>query len=118
METNGNNADAYVDFAAPDGLTPGVDFRANTTSPRVFDRTYDTALGPTATVDQSKAAITNAFYTVNGCTTTGTTRGSTRRRATRQLSNYGRGGAEGDPMRVDRTFPRRVPQQRQHVDAL
>ena len=91
METNGNNADAYVDFAAPDGLTPGVDFRANTTSPRVFDRTYDTALGPTATVDQSKAAITNA---------------STRSTAARLLVRLGvrRGGGQ---RAAEQLWPRR-----------
>src|SRR4029077_16899481 len=50
-ETNGNNADAYVDFSAPDGLTTGDEFRADVTSPRAFDRTYDTTLGPTATTD-------------------------------------------------------------------
>jgi Fungalysin metallopeptidase (M36)/PA domain len=100
-ETNGNNADAYVDFSAPDGLTPGVDFRADVTSARSFDRTYDTTLGPTATVDQSKAAITNAFYTVNWLHDYWYDSGFDEAAGNAQLSNYGRGGAEGDPMRVE-----------------
>src|SRR5947207_2800602 len=57
-ETNGNNADAYVDHRAPDGIDstgPTPDFRANVTSDRTFDRTYDTALAPLASEDQSKA---------------------------------------------------------------
>ena len=101
METNGNNADAYVDFSAPDGLTPGVDFRADVTSPRSFDRTYDTTLGPTATVNQSKAAITNAFYTVNWLHDYWYDSGFDEAAGNAQLSNYGRGGVEGDPMRVE-----------------
>jgi hypothetical protein len=100
-ETNGNNADAYVDFSAPDGLTPGVDFRADVTSPRAFDRTYDTALGPTATVDQSKASITNAFYTVNWLHDYWYDSGFDEAAGNAQLSNFGRGGVEGDPMRVE-----------------
>ena len=100
-ETNGNNADAYVDLSAPDGLTPGVDFRANVTSPRAFDRTYDTTLGPTATVNQQKAAITNAFYTVNWLHDYWYDSGFDEAAGNAQLSNYGRGGVEGDPMRVE-----------------
>src|SRR5262245_6694058 len=100
-ETNGNNADAYVDFAAPDGLTPGVDFRADVTSARSFDRTYDTTLGPTATVDQSKASITNAFYTVNWLHDYWYDSGFDEAAGNAQLSNYDRGGVEGDPMRVE-----------------
>src|SRR5262245_51996652 len=100
-ETNGNNADAYVDFSAPDGLTPGVDFRANVTSPRSFDRTYDTTLQPTATVNQSKAAITNAFYTVNWLHDYWYDSGFDEAAGNAQLSNYDRGGVEGDQMRVE-----------------
>jgi Fungalysin metallopeptidase (M36)/PA domain len=100
-ETNGNNADAYVDFSAPDGLTPGVDFRADVTSPRAFDRTYDTTLGPTATVNQSKASITNAFYTVNWLHDYWYDSGFDEAAGNAQLSNFDRGGVEGDPMRVE-----------------
>jgi fungalysin metallopeptidase (M36)/PA domain-containing protein/fungalysin/thermolysin propeptide len=100
-ETNGNNADAYVDFAAPDGLTPGVDFRADVTSARSFDRTYDTTLGPTVNVNQSKASITNAFYTVNWLHDYWYDSGFDEAAGNAQLNNFGRGGVEGDPMRVE-----------------
>jgi len=100
-ETSGNNADAYTDFGAPDGFTPGTDFRANVTSPRAFDRTFDTTLGPVATVDQSKAAITNAFYTVNWLHDYWYDSGFDEAAGNAQLNNFERGGAEGDPMRVE-----------------
>src|SRR5262245_53993435 len=103
-ETNGNNADAYVDLEAPDGLTPppaGRDFRADITSPRSFDRTYDVTREPIATVDQQKASITNAFYTVNWLHDYWYDSGFDEAAGNAQLSNYGRGGVEGDPMRVE-----------------
>jgi hypothetical protein len=100
-ETNGNNADAYVDLGAPDGLTPGKDFRADVTAPRTFGRTYDTNLGPRANDDQSKAAIQNAFYTVNWLHDYWYDSGFDEVAGNAQLSNYDRGGAEGDPIRVE-----------------
>ena len=100
-ETVGNNADAYVDLSSPDGLTPGIDFRANVTSVRSFDRIFDHALGPAATTDQSKAAITNAFYTVNWLHDYWYDSGFDEAAGNAQLDNYGRGGVEGDPMRVE-----------------
>src|SRR5262249_60732138 len=101
-ETRGNNADAYVDLNdAQDGFTPGVDFRADVTSPRSFDRVYDTTIEPVATIDQQKAAIANAFYTVNWLHDYFYDSGFDEVAGNAQLSNYGRGGAEGDPMRVE-----------------
>jgi hypothetical protein len=100
-ETNGNNADAYADHRAPDGLTAGLDFRADVTSARTFDRTYDTSLEPVATVDQSKAAIANAFYTVNWLHDYWYDSGFTEAAANAQRDNYGRGGVGGDAMRVE-----------------
>ena len=100
-ETVGNNADAYVDLGAPDGLTPGKDFRADVTAPRTFGRTYDTNLGPRANDDQSKAAIQNAFYTVNWLHDYWYDSGFDEVAGNAQQSNYGRGGVEGDPMRVE-----------------
>ena len=100
-ETRGNNADAYVDLSAPDGLTAGTDFRANVTSVRSFDRIFDHTLGPVANTDQSKAAITNAFYTVNWLHDYWYDSGFDEAAGNAQLNNYGRGGAEGDPMRVE-----------------
>jgi hypothetical protein len=101
LETSGNNADAYTDFSNPDGLTPGIDFRADLTSPRTFDRLYDFTRESVATIDQSKAAITNAFYTVNWLHDYWYDSGFDEVAGNAQLSNYGRGGVEGDPMRVE-----------------
>jgi len=100
-ETNGNNADAYVDLGAPDGLTPGKDFRADVTAPRTFGRVYDVTLGPRANDDQSKAAIQNAFYTVNWLHDYWYDSGFDEVAGNAQLSNYGRGGVEGDPIKVE-----------------
>ena len=101
IETTGNNADAYVDLSAPDGFTPGVDFRADLTAPRSFDRTFDTTKEPVATIDQSKAAITNAFYTVNWLHDYWYDSGFDEAAGNAQQNNFGRGGVEGDPMRVE-----------------
>jgi len=102
IETTGNNADAYVDLDdTQDGFTPGVDFRADLTSTRSFDRVYDTTIAPVATIDQQKAAIVNAFYTVNWLHDFWYDSGFDEIAGNAQLSNYGRGGAEGDPMRVE-----------------
>ena len=100
VETSGNNADAYVDHRAPDGLSTG-DFRANTTGLRTFDWTYDTSADPLATVDQSKAAITQAFFTVNWLHDYWYDSGFNEAAGNAQHDNYGRGGVGGDAMRVE-----------------
>jgi Fungalysin metallopeptidase (M36)/PA domain len=103
-ETNGNNADAYVDHRAPDGIAsngPTPDFRADVTGARTFDRIYDTAQAPLASVDQSKAAITNAFFVVNWLHDYWYDSGFNESAGNAQLDNYGRGGVGGDPMRVE-----------------
>src|SRR5262249_51460502 len=98
IETRGNNADAYTDFSAPDGFTAGIDFRADLTSPFSFDRVYDFTLQPVATIDQSKASIANAFYTVNWLHDYWYDSGFDEAAGNAQASNYGRGGAEHDAM--------------------
>ena len=119
-ETTGNNADAYVDLNdAPDGFTPGVDFRADVTSPRSFDRIYDTTLEPVATVDQQKAAIANAVLhrqlAARLLVRLGLQRGR-RQRAVEQLRPRRRRG-RSDARRSAGQRSRRLAQQRQHVDA-
>ena len=54
-----------------------------------------------ATTDQSKAAITNAFYTVNWLHDYWYDSGFDEAAGNAQLDNYGRGGVEGDAMRVE-----------------
>jgi hypothetical protein len=98
--TNGNNIDAYTDRAAPDGLS-GTDFRASVTSPGTFDRVFDTALSPVASTAQQSAAITQLFYTTNHLHDYWYDSGFDEAHANAQAQNFGRGGVEGDVMRVE-----------------
>ena len=99
-QTLGNNVDAYSDFVAPDGYSNG-DFRAATTGPRVFDYTYDTALGPQANPNQTLAAVIQAFYVVNWLHDWFYDSGFTEAAGNAQLDNFRRGGEGGDHMRVE-----------------
>lgn len=99
-ETTGNNVDAYVDVNEPDGLTDG-DFRATTTAPRVFDRTYDVEAEPMVSVDQQMAATTMLFYASNWLHDFWYAAGFTEAAGNAQVSNFGRGGVEGDPLLVE-----------------
>jgi uncharacterized protein (TIGR03382 family) len=99
-ETNGNNADAYVDLVAPDGFTPNsVDFRADVTGPNAFLRTYDPAL-PNA-LNQQKAAIVQMFYNVNFVHDWYYASGFTEAAGNAQNNNFGRGGIGGDSIRAE-----------------
>lgn len=93
-ETRGNNVDAYVDLAAPNGLGDG-DFRA-TASGGVFGHVYDTAQGPLDSVEQQMAAITSLFYVINWLHDFWYDAGFTEVAGNAQASNYGRGGLEDD----------------------
>jgi hypothetical protein len=99
-ETVGNNVDAYADINTPDGLTAG-DFRANTTSPGTFDRTYDTNQPPNFSQDQQKAAITQMFYNVNYWHDWYYDAGFNEAAGNAQTDNYGRGGVGGDPIHAE-----------------
>jgi len=94
-ETLGNNVDAYVDIASPDGFSAG-DLRASTTSPGTFDRTYDTALPPDASAAQRMAAVTQLFYVNNYLHDWFYDVGFDEAAGNAQNSNYGRGGLGGD----------------------
>ena len=94
-ETLGNNVDAYVDLTFPDGLSAG-DFRASVTAPGVFDRSYNTALGPLTSQPQQMAGITSLFYNLNWLHDFWYDAGFTETAGNGQASNYGRGGIEGD----------------------
>ncbi len=99
-ETNGNNVDAYADFNSPSGLSEG-DFRADVTAPGVFDRVYDTAAEPLASVDQQKAAITSLFFVINWLHDFWYDAGFTEAAGNAQKLNFGRGGEEGDAIRAE-----------------
>ncbi len=94
-QTLGNNVDAYVDLNNPDGFSSG-DFRATVTAPGVFDRTYNTALGPLANQTQQMAGITALFYNLNWLHDFWYDAGFTETAGNGQQSNYGRGGVEDD----------------------
>jgi len=95
-ETQGNNAEAYTDFTAPDGFTLG-DFRATTTAANTFDRTYNLTAAP-LTQPQQMAAITSLFYTVNWLHDFWYDHGFTETAGNAQDNNYGRGGEDRDAM--------------------
>ena len=99
-ETVGNNADVYADFNAPSGLSEG-DFRASVTAPGTFDRVYDVAAEPMASQAQQMAAVTNLFYAVNWLHDFWYDAGFTEVAGNAQASNYGRGGVEGDVLRIE-----------------
>ena len=100
VETTGNNAEAYADFATPDGFSAG-DLRATVTSPGVFDRTYDTSLGPQTSNNQEMAAITQLFYDVNFFHDWYYDVGFDEAAGNGQLANYGRGGLESDSIKAE-----------------
>ncbi|MBL9105929.1 MAG: M36 family metallopeptidase [Myxococcales bacterium] len=100
--TNGNNADAYVDWTAPDGLTMDMnEFRAPTSAPGTFDYIYNTAAEPLATTNQSRAAIVQLFYDVNWQHDWWYDSGFVEATGVAQKDNYGRGGVDGDAMKAE-----------------
>jgi len=98
--TLGNNADAYMDLVAPDGFTPGRDFRAPLSSPGSFDYPFAPELD-VANDAQRLGALTQVFYTVNWLHDWFYAGGFTETNGNAQFSNYGRGGLEGDAMRIE-----------------
>ena len=100
IETQGNNVDAYVDLVAPDGFSAG-DFRASTTSPGVFDRTYDVNLVPGSSANQRMASVTSLFYVNNHLHDVFYDSGFDEVSGNAQADNYGRGGVPGDRVRAE-----------------
>jgi hypothetical protein len=109
--TFGNNVFAYSDRnGAGDGglLSPtngyqdgGSDLRAEVTGPKTFDRIYDLEQAPNVSADQIKASVTQIFYTNNWLHDFWYDSGFDELSDNAQLSNYSRGGAEGDPLLVE-----------------
>ncbi|HMI87222.1 MAG TPA: M36 family metallopeptidase [Polyangiaceae bacterium] len=90
--------DGYQD-AGPDG--GGGDYRAEITAPNTFDRTYDLTKSPSETPEQIKAAITQLFYVNNWLHDYWYDSGFDEVSKNAQLSNFGRGGTQGDPLRAE-----------------
>ena len=97
--TSGNNVDAYADLAAPDGFSPG-DVRAQTTSSKTFDYSYDT----TTAIDSDEninAAVVNLFYVNNYLHDLYYNHGFDEAAGVAQQNNFGRGGLAGDPIHAE-----------------
>lgn len=99
-ETSGNNVDAYSDDDNPDGFSAG-DLRATTTNKNTFDRVYDTSKDPLVSTDQTMAAITQLFYTVNWMHDSWYDSGFDEAAGNAQVDNYGRGGMGNDPIHAE-----------------
>lgn len=101
-ETLGNNVDAYLDIAPPDGFTPGsADFRGTVSSPDTFDYVFDTGVSANANPTQRLAAVTQLFFNDNWFHDFYYAAGFTETAGNAQFSNYGRGGIEGDGLRAE-----------------
>jgi hypothetical protein len=96
-QTQGNNAFAYADISRPNGFSAG-DVAATTTGPNAFERVFDVAQNPNASVEQRRAAITQLFYDVNFFHDWYYDVGFTEAAGNAQASNLGRGGLGGDPL--------------------
>ncbi|GAA0305585.1 hypothetical protein GCM10009128_26190 [Psychrosphaera haliotis] len=97
--TSGNNAFAYADVIAPGGFSPG-DFTAETTSAQTFDYPLDPEARAN-TMGNRKAAIVNLFYMTNFLHDYYYDYGFDEASGNAQLSNYERGGVEGDPLLLE-----------------
>jgi len=97
-QTSGNNVEAYVDLASPDGFSTG-DFRASINGANKFDYSYDLASAPSANRTQQMAAITQLFYNLNFFHDWYYDSGFNESAGNGQMDNFGRGGIGGDPLR-------------------
>ena len=110
-ETTGNNVDAYLDlFGVPNGTSnptegqgfdPGTtDMRATVSSAGSFDYPYVPDADP-STNSQRQFAVVDLFYLNNWLHDWWYDNGFNEAAGNAQLSNYGRGGVEGDPLLVE-----------------
>ncbi len=99
-QSTGNNVDAYADLGAPDGFSNG-DVRATPTGALTFDRTYDTGSGPGSSQNQIMAGVTQLFFTTNWQHDYWYDSGFDEAAGNAQTDNFGRGGAQGDPLHVE-----------------
>ncbi|MDX2011355.1 MAG: M36 family metallopeptidase [Myxococcaceae bacterium] len=95
--TEGNNTFAYADIVRPNGFGMG-DLAATMTDAGVFDRLYDVTQNPDVNPEQRMAATTQLFYNVNFFHDWYYDKGFDERAGNAQVSNYGRGGRENDPI--------------------
>ncbi len=99
LELLGNNARAYVDRSAPDGVDDG-DLLVPPTSPGRFDHPYEVDGAPESD-DSSRAAATQLFYVVNFLHDQFYDAGWNEVSRNPQRSNFGRGGAQNDGLKAE-----------------
>lgn len=102
--TFGNNVHAYTDRDQNGNTGDGwdaADVRADLTAPLTFDRVYDLTKAPNDSVDQEKASVTQIFYVTNWLHDYWYDSGFNEVSGVAQMSNFGRGGVEGDPLRAE-----------------
>jgi len=97
--TSGNNVNAYADVVAPQGFSNG-DFHASTTSANTFDYPLKPEQNHYSQ-DNRNAAITNLFYVNNYLHDQFYDHGFDELSGNAQLSNFGRGGEEGDVLNAE-----------------
>jgi hypothetical protein len=100
VETSGNNVEAYSDAESPDGLN-GSDARAFVSAPDTFDWAYDLEAEPLIDAEQRDAATVQIFYTTNWLHDWFYDSGFDEANGVAQLDNYGRGGLDSDPLKVE-----------------
>ena len=98
--THGNNAHAYADLAAPDGLSGG-DVQADATGTLTWDRTYDVNAAPDRDAEQRKASVAQLFFDGNALHDWFYDSGFNELSGNAQASNYNRGGVGGDPLLLE-----------------
>jgi len=106
--TNGNNVNAYLDTAQPDGYMAGVpallgvtgtgtDAEGEATSAGSFDYPVEADADPSLEPIK-QGAVVSLFYINNWLHDFWYDHGFNEEAGNAQLSNYGRGGEEGDPI--------------------
>jgi MYXO-CTERM domain-containing protein len=100
VDTAGNNVFAYTDRDGLNDIADGTtaDTFAPTSAPGTFDYRYDQDLEPTANAEQINAATVQLFYVINWLHDWYYDSGFTETLRNGQVSNYGRGGVELDPI--------------------
>jgi len=96
-DSRGNNVDAYADHSEPDGFSNG-DIRATTTGARTFDHAFDPQQDPAANAEQTMAAVTQLFYSINWLHDYWYDSGFDEAAGNAQRNNFSRGGQGGDPL--------------------
>lgn len=95
MVTRGNNVDAYVDHALPDGFSSG-DRRGSLSGTLTFSHRYDLGESPLASSEQAEAAAVQLFYVTNWLHDVYYDAGFDEAAGNAQYLNFGRGGEEDD----------------------